>query len=114
MEELKYTELTQTKRKTTSNIKTNNILISNSKPKINFLSNINLDDLLNDYEELNGINFTEKYFKRRVKSRRSFVSKIPSVDKKININVGKKYPNFTSKLLFWNTQNLFYYWYIKI
>lgn len=102
MEEIKNTEIMQTKRKTTSNIKNNNILISNIQHKLNFLSenHMDLDNLLNDYEELNGINFTEKYFKRKVTSRRSFVSKIPSPSENSKFNIGKKYPNFDSKIMF--------------
>jgi hypothetical protein len=100
MEVLKNTGILQTKRKTTSNIKNNYILISNSKHNLNFLSanNFDLDNILNDYEELNGIDFTDKLFRRKVTSRRSFLSKIPPPNKNCQINVGRKYQNFDSKL----------------
>lgn len=102
MEEVNNKELIRTNRKTTSNIKNNQIMISNSNNKYNLLSDNDFDfnNMLNDYEELNGINFTDKFFKRKVTSRKSFISKIPIPDKKCIINVGRKYPNFESKLLF--------------
>lgn len=101
MEETKTPEILQSKRKTTTNIKNNNILILNStNNKYNLLTdnNMDLDNFLDNYEELNGINIMDNYFKRKVKSRKNFISKIPLPKENCLINLGSKYKNLQSKI----------------
>lgn len=102
MEELFNLEMTvsQSKRKTTNNIKSKNMFLpsSNNKRNIIDLDNNNFDDLLKDFEDLNGTFFTDRIFKVKTKNRNSFISKIPSPGKNCSINLGKKYKNFESKL----------------
>ena len=100
MEEIKIDEILNTKRKTTNNIKKNNLILPKSDNKLNNNNEdiINLDDILNDYLEENGIFFTEKKPRKKIIYRENFISKIPSPCKDVSLNIGQKYPDFQSKL----------------
>ncbi len=92
--------ISQTKRKTMNYSMSNNMLLESSHFKKNIfdLKNNNIDELLKEFEDLNGTFFTDKIFKIKTKKRDSFCSRIPSPGKDCNINLGKKYKNFESKL----------------